>query len=115
MPHPLLVLDQSVLRAHTTVNLAVKADNVLLSALRSRLSRSPQSGTRASGGCRGSAGCAPLQSMVHVSDLVHAGSSWLQELYIAVSTVTDAGFRQLSRLNRLQTLDASMCFKLTPK
>lgn len=32
-----------------------------------------------------------------------------------MSTVTDAGFRQVSRLGRLQMLDSSMCFKLTPR
>ena len=34
---------------------------------------------------------------------------------MAVSTVSDAGLRPLSRLTRLAVLNASMCFKLTPK
>lgn len=45
----------------------------------------------------------------------HRVAEPLQELHVAVSTVSDAGLRPLSRLSKLQVLDASMCFKLTPK
>ena len=44
-----------------------------------------------------------------------ANPALLQELHLAVSTVSDAGLRPLSRLSRLAVLNASMCFKLTPK
>lgn len=40
--------------------------------------------------------------------------SGLTELRVAVSTLNDAGLKQLARLSRLQLLDASCCSAITP-
>jgi hypothetical protein len=49
------------------------------------------------------------------SNYITHATCTVQELHLAVSTVSDAGLRPLSRLTRLAVLNASMCFKLTPK